>query len=441
MFSLPDKTRRDFLRLSAAGVGAVSMSGWLKVLAGHAAAAQTGGSSHPARKHKSCILLWMDGGPSHKDTFDLKPDSRGAGEFKPIPTSVPGVQISEHLPKVAKLMHHGVLVRGMSTPEGAHPRAKYNLHTGHREGQAGLVYPSLGAIVGAELGDPNSPLPNFVSVGGRSYGSGFLGPKHQPLVVTDPARGVQDLRAAVTDRQFANRMSLLEQMEQAFYHEYRADAAVAHRTTYEQAVRLMQSREARAFDVSQEPASSRSRYTGGAAAGGRPGAGARFGDGVLMARRLVEVGVPFIEVTLGGWDTHQDNFDRVKNLSAQVDAALSALIEDLKDRGLLDTTLVVWMGEFGRTPNINNRGARPGRDHYPRAWTLAMFGGGIQGGRVVGKTDREGAAVVEQKVGTQDFLATVCEVLGIDHTKENDTPAGRPIRIVDKPTPFTHLIT
>ncbi len=437
--NLFEKTRREFLRLSAAGVGAASMSGWLKVLANHAAAAPAA----PGKpKHKSCILLWMDGGPSHKDTFDLKPDSKGAGEFKPIPTSAPGVEISEHLPKVAKVMHHGVIVRGMSTPEGAHPRAKYNLHTGYREGQGGLVYPSLGAIVSAEVGNPSAALPNFISIGNRSFGSGFLGPKHQPLIVTDPARGVEDLKAAVTDRQFANRMGLLEQMEKAFYHEYRADVAVDHKTTYERAVKLMHSKEAKAFDLSLEPAASRARYTGGSAGGGRGGANAaRFGDGVLMARRLVEVGVPFVEVTLGGWDTHQDNFDRVKALSAQVDAAMSALIEDLKDRGLLDSTLVVWMGEFGRTPHINARGAKPGRDHYPKAWSLAMFGGGIKGGRVVGKTDKEGATVEEQKVGTQDFLGTVCELLGIDHTKKNETPTGRPIQIVDKPKPFTKLIT
>lgn len=424
--NLSEKTRRDFLRLSAAGVGVASTSGWLKVLAGHAAETPVA----PGKpKHKSCILLWMDGGPSHKDTFDLKPDSKGAGDFKPIPTSAPGVQISEHLPKLARQMHHGVLVRGMSTPEGAHPRAKYNLHTGYREGQGGLVYPSLGAIVSAEVGDPASAVPNFVSIGNRGYGSGFLGSKHQPLIVTDPTRGVEDLKAAVTDRQFANRLGLLEQMEKAFYHEYRADAAADHKITYERAVGLMRSKEARAFDLSLEPAASRSKYGTG-----------RFAEGVLMARRLVEVGVPFVEVTLGGWDTHQDNFARVKTLSGQVDAATSALIEDLKDRGLLDSTLVVWMGEFGRTPHINTRGAKPGRDHYPRAWSLAMFGGGLQGGRVIGRTDKEGATVEDQKVGTQDFLGTVCEVLGIDHTKENETPGGRPIRIVDKPKPFTKLI-
>ncbi len=438
--NLTEATRRDFLKLSAAGVGMLSMSGWMKVLANHAADTPAG-----AKKHKSCILLWMDGGPSHKDTFDLKPDSKGAGEFKPISTSATGVQISEHLPKLAKLMHHGVVVRGMSTPEGAHPRAKYNLHTGYREGQGGLVYPSLGSIVSAELGSDAAAMPNFVSVGNRSFGSGFLGPKHQPLIVTDPARGVEDLKALVNETQFSKRMSLLEQMEKAFYHDYQVDAATDHKTTYERAVKLMRSKEAKAFDLSAESAKDRERYSAGAAEGGPRGAGARggnarFGDGVLMARRLVEVGVPFVEVTLGGWDTHQDNFTRVKALSGQVDAALSALIEDLKQRGLLDSTLIVWMGEFGRTPNINNRGANPGRDHYPRAWSLAMFGGGLKGGQVIGRTDKEGATVEDQKVSTQDFLGTVCEVLGVDHTKQNDTPSGRPIAIVEKPKPFTKLI-
>jgi uncharacterized protein (DUF1501 family) len=159
-----------------------------------------------------------------------------------------------------------------------------------------------------------------------------------------------------------------------------------------------------------------------------------------MARRLVEVGVPFVEVGLGGWDTHQDNFTRVKSLSGQVDSAMATLIADLKERGLLDSTLIVWMGDFGRTPNINQRGAKPGRDHYPRAWSLAMFGGGIKGGRAIGKTDKEGAAVVEQKTNAPDFLATVCELMGIDHQKKNDTPAGRPVYIVDKPKPFTGLL-
>jgi uncharacterized protein (DUF1501 family) len=379
------------------------------------------------KTHKSCVLLWMDGGPSHKDTFDLKPDSKGAGEFKPIKTAASGIEISEHLPKIAGLMNHGVVVRGMSTPEGAHPRAKYNLHTGYREGQGGLVYPSLGAIVAKEIGSADAAVPNFVSIGNRSYGAGFIGPKYQPLIVQDPTKGVEDLKAAVSDQKFDTRSGLLEQMEKAFYHDYQATAAVDHKTAIDRAVKLMRSKEAKAFDLSTEPAKGKEAYGTG-----------KFAEGVLMARRLVEIGVPFVEVNLGGWDTHQDNFTKVKSLSGQVDAALSALVTDLKDRGLLDSTLIVWMGEFGRTPNINARGDKPGRDHYPKAWSLAMFGGGLRGGQVVGKTDKEGATVVERPVGTTDFLATVCEVLGIDHTKENEAASGRPIRVVDKGNkPFT----
>jgi hypothetical protein len=424
MFSshLTERSRREVLQLSAAGVFAGSLSGWMPLLAKEAA-------KTPAKKHKNCILLFMDGGPTHKDTWDLKPDSKGAGEFKPIKTSASGIEISEHLPKVAQLMHHGVLVRGMSSPEGAHGRAKYFAHTGFREGLGGVVYPSLGSIVSQQLGRADATVPNYVSIAGRGYGSGFLGPKHQPLLVQNATSGVEDLKALVSNNQFEKRVGLLKEMEDAFHREYKVDPINDHKTTYERAVALMQSKESKAFDLAQEPSASRSKYGSG-----------KFADGVLMARRLVEVGVPFVEVALGGWDTHQDNFDRVKKLSGEVDAALSALLADLKDRGLLDSTLVVWMGEFGRTPHINTRGAKPGRDHYPRAWSLAMFGGGLKGGQTIGKTDKEGAEVIERKTSVQDFLATTCELLGIDHTKENITPNGRPIKLVDKPNPFTKQV-
>jgi uncharacterized protein (DUF1501 family) len=419
MFSekLTEKTRRDVMKLAAAGVFAPTLSGWLPVLAKAAPAGGTG-------KAKSVVLLWMDGGPTHKDTWDLKPDSKGAGDFKPIKTAAPGVEISEHLPKVAGVMDRGIVVRGMTTPEGAHARAKYYLHTGYREGQGGVTYPSLGSLVSKHAGKTDVAMPNYVAIGGRSYGSGFLGPKHQPLLITDAAKGVEDLKTAVAAAQFGNRTGLLEQMEKAFHRELGADAVTDHKTTYERAVKLMQSKEAKAFDIAGDP--NKSKYGTG-----------KFAEGVLMARRLVEVGVPFVEVSLGGWDTHQDNFARVKALSGQVDAALSALVTDLKDRGLLDSTLVIWMGEFGRTPHINTRGANPGRDHYPRAWSLAMFGGGLRGGQVVGKTDKEGATVAERPTSAQDFLGTVCDLMGIDHTKQNETASGRPISIVEKAKPFT----
>jgi hypothetical protein len=416
-------TRRDALKLAAAGVTSVSLSGWFNVLASRAAAV-------PA-KHKACILLWMDGGPSHKDTFDLKPGTKDSGPYQPIGTSVPGIQISEHFPKFARLMNHAAILRGMSTGEGAHARAKYNLHTGYREGVGGLTYPSIGSIVSAELGRPEFPLPNYVSIGNRSYGAGFLGPQHQPLVVADPVRGVENLRPFADQRHFEGRVGLLEEMESAFYRDYGADASAAHRTTYQRAVTLMKSKEARAFDLSLESSSSKDAYGSG-----------RFGQGCLLARRLVEAGVSFVEVGLGGWDTHQDNFDRVKALSGQVDPGLSALVSDLKERGLLDSTLVIWMGEFGRTPKINARGPKPGRDHYPRAWSSVMIGGGIKGGSVIGKTDKEGAAVIERPISVLDFLSTVCTVLGINHNKQNNTPIGRPVRIVDKGSkPITELLS
>ncbi len=418
----PSLSRRELLQLTAAGVSAVSLSGWLNVLASRAAEQTT--------KHKSCILLWLDGGPSHKDTFDLKPGTENGGTFKPIKTNVPGIEISEHFPKLAPLMGDVALVRGMSTGEGAHGRARYYMHTGYKEGVGGLTYPSLGSIVGSEIGDPQFPLPNFVSVGGRSYGSGFLGTRHAPIIVNDPTRGVDSLKPLVDQKQFDARVDLLQEMEDAFYHDYQAGVGTDHQTTYNRAVTMMRSKEAKAFDLSAEPAAARKAY-----------GGTRFGDGCLLARRLVETGVSFVEVNLGGWDTHQDNFARVKTLSGQVDPAISGLLADLKQRGLLESTLVIMMGEFGRTPKINSRAPKVGRDHYPRAWSLLMAGGGIKSGQVVGKTDKEGAEVIERKTSALDFLATVCQLLRIDYNKQNSTPIGRPIRIVDKgATPIKELI-
>lgn len=406
-------SRRDALQLAAAGVSSLSLSGWFNVLA-HGAAAQ-------GKKARACILLWMDGGPSHKDTFDLKPGTKDGGPYKEIATSVPGIKISEYFPQFATLMPHAAILRGMSTGEGAHPRAKYNLHTGYREGQGGVSYPSIGSIVARELGRPEFPLPSYVSVGNRSYGAGFLGSKYQPLAVADASRGVENLHPQIATSAFDGRVDLLEQMEKAFHRDYQAGAGVAHHTTYQQAVAMMKSKEAKAFDLSLEPASVRKAY-----------GGTRFGDGCLLARRLIETGVSFVEVSLGGWDTHQNNFDRVKELSGQVDPALAALVRDLKERGLLDSTLVIWAGDFGRTPKINSRGAKPGRDHYPRAWSTLLVGGGIKGGQVVGKTDAEGATVVERPIPTIDFLATICSVLGINYNRTNTTSNNRPVRVVDK---------
>lgn len=421
-----DLSRRDLLKLSAAGVLGTSMSGWLNILAARASQQAAQGQ---AGSHKRCILLWMDGGPSHKDTFDLKPNTQHGGPYRPIATSANGVQISEHFPLLAQKMHQGAIIRSMSTSEGAHGRAKYYLHTGYREGVGGLVYPSIGSICSMEIGSQTSPLPNYVVVGNRSYGSGYLGARHQPLIVADPTRGVENLMPYVQNNQFNNRVGLLQELEDGFHRTYGNGMGTAHQTTYNRAINLIQDQGVRAFDLSQETAATRQRY-----------GNTRFGDSCLLARRLIETGVTFVEVTLGGWDTHTNNFQRVQQLSGQVDPAASALLTDLQDRGLLNDTLVIWMGEFGRTPNINSRGAQPGRDHYPRAWSSVMWGCGVPGGSVIGRTDANGATVTERPVPTIDFMATVCSLLRIDYTRFNQTHIGRPVRIVDRgANPITQL--
>lgn len=416
MFTTRDLTlsRRELLKVSAVGALSVPVSGWLDILAARAAQ-QSSSESKP--KHKSCILLFMTGGPSHLDTFDPKPANKSS-EIKPIATSVPGIQICEHLPKVAKVMNDMALLRGMSTSEGSHGRARYYMHTGYREGVGGVIHPSMGAIASHWLGSTEDALPNFVSVGGPSFSSGYAGPFHAPVEVADPAKGIENLRPVDSLASFDRRAGLLEEIEKGFVERIQTPAAQSHQATYQRAAMLMHSQKAKAFDLSQEPGSVQDAY-------GRN----KFGEGCLLARRLVEHGVSFVEVSLGGWDTHRDNASKIKSLCGQVDPALSALIGDLKTRGILDTTLVIWMGEFGRTPHVGKQG---GRDHYPRAWTSVMAGGGLKLGRTVGRTDAQGGTVEDRPISAVDFMATVCTALRIDYKKNFLTRDARPMRVVDK---------
>ncbi len=414
-------SRRRFLSLAAG----CSLSGWLERLAAHA-------QEQP--QAKSCILLWMSGGPSHLDTFDLKPEApeRIRGEFRPIETSVPGIQISEHFPHFAKLMQHAALLRGMSTVESDHQLATYHLHTGYQNRAGGVAFPSLGSIVSKELGRGDFPLPNFVCIGrGPRHGtrSGFFGPDHQPLDVADPARGTDHLEPLSSRGEFARQIDLLQRFNAGFEQTYRAAPARAHAAGLDRAVRLMNADQKRAFDLSLEPDSSRERYGTGS-----------FGQGCLMARRLVEGGVRFVEVMSGdgvGWDTHRDNFPRTRALSQEADRGMAALVEDLRDRGRLDSTVIVWMGEFGRSPQITSGG---GRNHWAKAWSSVLAGGGIRGGQVVGRTDAQATEVIERPIGVGDFLATICTVLGIDYKRQNRAPGiERPIPIVDTSKPVNLL--
>jgi hypothetical protein len=429
LFGLPRLTRREWMKLSAAGVIGYSMSGWLENLANAAA-------GHPARK-RACILLWMNGGPSQMDTFDLKPGHANGGEYKEIATNVPGMKISEHLPKIAKFGDRMVIVRSMNTKEADHGRATYLMRTGRLPGGP-IQYPALGSLVAKELERPDAELPSFVSISpfrflnSAAYGPGFLGPRYAPLVVgenanfgppmpgnLDRALKVQDLDlpGGVDPRRAEARVKLLEAMEDDFLASRASATSLSHRTAYHRAVKMMRSAAVKAFDLEDEPAKLRDAY-------GRN----LFGQGCLLARRLVERGVPFVEVTLSNWDTHGDNFNQVKRLSGTLDAAWATLMQDLKDKGLLDSTLIVWMGEFGRTPKINGG---KGRDHWASSWSTVLAGGGLKGGQVVGKTSKDGMAVEERPVSVLDLLGTVGLALGLDITKQNMSNVGRPIRFVD----------
>jgi hypothetical protein len=445
---IPRLSRRDWLKLTAAGVIGSSVSGWFQALADAAAA--------DPKRQRSCILLWMNGGPSQMDTFDLKPGHANGGEFKEIQTSVEGIKISEHLPQIAKHMEHMAIIRSMSTKEADHGRATFLMRTGYLP-QGPNQYPSIGALLSKELGKSDAPLPNFVSIAPYrffnpgAYGSGFLGPQYAPLIVGDAGIQFQqgqndydkalkvqdlDLPGGVTDKQANARIELLQGLEKDFAAQHPGVSPQSHQTAYERAVKLMRTAAAKAFNLEEEAASVRDAY-------GRN----LFGQGCLLARRLVERGVPFIEVTLAGvnnnqafgWDTHGDNFNSVKRLSQVLDPAWATLMSDLKDRGLLDSTLIVWMGEFGRTPKINQG---KGRDHWANSWSTVLAGGGIKGGQVIGKTSADGATVEERPVAVPDLLATVCQALGVDPLKQNMSNVGRPIRIVDKNAdPITELVS
>jgi hypothetical protein len=426
------------LRLTTAGVVSYSLSGWLETLANDTA-------NNPQRR-RACILLWMSGGPSQMDTFDLKPGHTNGGPYQAIPTTVPGIQISEHLPKLAQHMEHMALIRSMSTKEADHGRATVVMRTGHAPGGP-IQYPTIGSLLSKELGRDDAELPNFVSIAPfrllspTAYGPGFLGPLYAPLVVGDNTTPVppqaqnyaqalkvqdMDLPNGISRAQADARLELLGDLEKDFLAQRPGISTASHQTAYERAVRMMRSAAASAFNLDDEPETLRDAY-------GRN----LFGQGCLLARRLVERGVAFVEVTLAsangvpnalGWDTHVQNFDNVRRLSQVLDPAWGTLMEDLKSRGLLDSTLIVWMGEFGRTPKINqNRG----RDHWANSWTTVLAGGGIRGGQVIGRTSPDGMAVEERPVSVNDFLATTCLALGIDYKKQNMSNVGRPIRLVD----------
>jgi hypothetical protein len=418
-------SRRSFLRNVAIGTAGVSALTWMDAMRVQA--------EELRQRGMACILLFMPGGPSQFETFDPKPDTATGGPTKTIETAVSGIRIAEGWTNVAKQMKDIALIRSMTSKEGNHQRAQYTLHTGYAP-SGSVKYPSLGSIVASELGSPSFDLPHFVSIGGRdTAGSGFLGMNFSPFLVVDPNRMPTnvELPSGSDPKRFGRRLELMGKLEQDFAKSGGAARVADHKALYDSAAQMVLSPRLKAFDIAQEKDTLRDRY------GRTP-----FGQGCLMARRLVETGVTFVEVQstgvmgAGNWDTHDNNFERVKTLAGVTDPAFATLVADLKDRGMLDRTLVIWMGEFGRTPNINGR---TGRDHYPRAFNVAVAGGGIKGGQVYGSTDKEGRSVAENPVTVQDLFCTFCHALKINPHKENMSGVGRPIKIVDGGSPVKAL--
>src|SRR5262245_1924414 len=371
------------------------------------------------KKHrKSAILLWMDGGPSTIDIWDLKPGASTGGEFKQISTAG-DMQISEHMPQTAKVMDKLSIIRSMSTREADHTRGKYYMRTGYVP-NPNIEHPSYGAVVAHETMEQRQDLeiPPFVTIGGPSEGPGFLGMKWAPFSVTSNGQIRNlDVRAEELDR-MVDRMRALDVLEKSFVSQNRGQAAMDHMQILQKTVALMTSKQMDAFKVTKEPKEVQDRYGTDA-----------FGRGCLMARRLVEVGVPFVEVDMGGWDNHNGIFNilRTQRLPA-LDKSMSALVEDLNQRGLLKDTAIIWMGEFSRTPRINGNG---GRDHWARAWSVVVGGAGLKTGITVGKTNEDGTAVDTDPYTSQDVMATVCKALGISLETTFTSNNGRPMKIAN----------
>jgi hypothetical protein len=372
----------------------------------------------------------------------MKPGHANGGEFKELTTRIPGLRFSEHLPKLGEHADQLAIVRSLSTKEGDHARGTHLVRTGHPP-MGDVAYPSIACSLAKQLDAGSNPLPNYVSVAPpqeinpAAFGPGFLGASYAPAIVAGNGAGPQaggandaatrlielkladlELPAGVDATQAARRIEIWNALEKKFFERRGAESFQAHRELYQKAADMMRPEVRAAFDLSAEPEEVRRKYGPGL-----------FGQGCLLARRLVERGVPFIEVPLGsglGWDTHADNFNQVRRLSGELDAGWATLMSELKERGLLESTTILWISEFGRTPVIN---PTAGRDHFPGAWSCVFAGGGIKGGQAYGSTTDDGMDVKENKVAIGDVLATLCQALGVPPDTENITAMERPIKL------------
>jgi len=382
------------------------------------------GSSHVA-KAEHVILFWNGGGMSHIDTWDPKPGRPTQGEFQAIKTSVPGIQLSEIFPELAKQMHHCSLIRSIAGTQGAHGRATYNLQTSYNQ-SANLIHPGFGSVVVHEK-KKHGDLPAYISIGGRAPRASYLGQTCEAYYVGGPGEKDPYLSfpEGIAKERGNKRLERLAKFNSRFAKGNRNESLEATQTSIKDAVRLMRSPALKAFELDKVPTTTLNRYGDTA-----------FGRGALVAKQLVETGVRFVQVNRGGFDTHSENFAAMRNHGEVMDPALASLVEDLAESGMLQKTLVVMLSEFGRTPRINDN---VGRDHYPTVFSGFLAGGGTKGGQVIGASDQNGEQPHERPVKVADLHATFCHALGINPDKEVMTPLSRPMKLVDGGQPVSEL--
>ena len=391
--------RRDILRGSLGAIAAALVGG-----AGFAPARPT---------TRACIVVYLHGGASQFETFDPKPGRATGGPTKAIETRVSGLRFAEPLRRLAARADRFATVRSLTAKEGNHDRARYLMRTGAPP-QGGALHPGLGALVSEAHPDLDVPP---IAIGVPGQGPGLLGPRHASLLVRKPDDPLRNVDAAVDDARSGDRREIWRAMQEGFADGRDARAIEGHTDVVDRAAALMASPRLAGFELERESAATRERYGDD-----------EVGLGCLLARRLVDAGVPFVEVGQPGWDTHEDGFARTTKLGAALDRGLSALLDDLESSGRLAETLVVCLGDFGRSPTINARG---GRGHFPKCSSLLLAGAGIRGGTVVGATDADGAAIAEREVTVPDLFRTIAHVLGLDADRVRMAPTGRPITTVD----------
>ncbi len=422
----PTNNRRHFLK-HLAGLSAMAAPGFEFVQQLKAAEPKL------KKENKNIIILWMSGGPSHIDTFDMKPGTANAGDFKPIKTAVPGIEICQHLPTVAREMKHLSIIRSLVTNEGSHERGRTLMHTAYPPSVV-VNYPSMGAVVSQQLTSKELALPGFISISRPSEGPGFLGMNFAPFTVQNPGQPPTNIQtpSGVDEYRIRRRQQLFYAVEDSFSggltpamkKEDRAkysDAAQAHAEIYGKAFKLVADKAGKkVFDLNTESPGLRKEY----------GQAGNFGQACLLARKLVESGVTCVEVDLGGWDNHQRIFDALgRTLLPQLDKGMGTLVKDLVDRGMWKNTVVVWLGEFGRTPRINQNA---GRDHWARSWSVVLGGGAIKGGQVYGSTSADGTDIKDKPCSVGDLFATLYKGIGIDPALQVRDPIGRPHNISGK---------